>query len=126
MTARTSAATDRALARVREGETPYAAAKAEGIALSTMYRALNKPGGTNYSYAMGMVFADIRERYGDDITATAMGDIAARPDRLPRLLRHLDLESFKLPEKPVNWHPSAYEQCKFWQGYHRYGSGLIK
>lgn len=40
MTARQSAAVDRALARVAAGQTAYAAARAEGIALSTIYRAL--------------------------------------------------------------------------------------
>ena len=42
MSGRTSAATERALARIDEGETPYAAARAEGIALSTIYRAQKK------------------------------------------------------------------------------------
>lgn len=36
------AGTKRALARIDAGETPYAAAKAEGIALSTIYRALSR------------------------------------------------------------------------------------
>lgn len=40
MSGRRSAATERALARVKNGETPYSAAKAEGIALSTIYRAV--------------------------------------------------------------------------------------
>jgi len=38
MTGRPSAALERALARVDKGETRYQAAKAEGIALSTIYR----------------------------------------------------------------------------------------
>jgi len=42
MPGRTSAATERALARVKAGETAYAAAKAEGIALSTIYRAMRR------------------------------------------------------------------------------------
>lgn len=44
MTGRESAATERALERIRTGEckTAYAAAKAEGIALSTIYRALDR------------------------------------------------------------------------------------
>jgi hypothetical protein len=36
--ARISAATERALARIAAGETAYRAAKTEGIALSTIYR----------------------------------------------------------------------------------------
>lgn len=40
MSGRPSAATERALARIRAGATAYSAAKAEGIALSTIYRAL--------------------------------------------------------------------------------------
>jgi hypothetical protein len=36
------AATERALARVANGEIPYRAAKAEGIALNTMYCALKR------------------------------------------------------------------------------------
>jgi transposase len=39
MAARQSAAVDRALRLVRQGMTPYAAAKKVGIALSTIYRA---------------------------------------------------------------------------------------
>lgn len=42
MTARTSAATERALKLVAKGWTAYAAAKKEGIALSTIYRALKR------------------------------------------------------------------------------------
>ena len=42
MAARQSSATDRALKRVQQGQTAYAAAKAEGIALSTIYRALKR------------------------------------------------------------------------------------
>jgi hypothetical protein len=40
MAGRRSAATERALQRIAEGSTAYAAAKLEGIALSTIYRAL--------------------------------------------------------------------------------------
>ncbi len=42
MTAQTSASTERALKRVAKGMTAYAAAKKEGIALSTIYRALKR------------------------------------------------------------------------------------
>ena len=42
MSGRRSAATDKALALVARGMTPYAAAKKVGIALSTIYRALAK------------------------------------------------------------------------------------
>lgn len=42
MPARQSAAVDRALAAVAAGKTPYRAAKDEGIALSTIYRALKR------------------------------------------------------------------------------------
>ena len=42
MTGRVSGATERALARVERGETAYSAAKAEGIALSTIYRAVRR------------------------------------------------------------------------------------
>lgn len=38
----TAAATQRALRRVAQGETPYSAARAENIALSTIYRALKR------------------------------------------------------------------------------------
>lgn len=40
MSARQSAAVDKALKLVAKGMTPYAAAKKVGIALSTIYRAL--------------------------------------------------------------------------------------
>ena len=40
MSGRPSAATERALARIQAGASAYSAAKAEGIALSTIYRAL--------------------------------------------------------------------------------------
>jgi hypothetical protein len=42
MAGKTSSATERAIDRVKNGETAYSAAKAEGIALSTIYRALKK------------------------------------------------------------------------------------
>jgi hypothetical protein len=42
MARRLSAATERALARVAAGETPYHAAKAEGLSLSTIYRQIWK------------------------------------------------------------------------------------
>ena len=42
MSARQSAAVDKALALVAKGLTPYAAAKRTGIALSTIYRALKR------------------------------------------------------------------------------------
>jgi transposase len=42
MSGRPSAATEKALALVAKGLTPYAAAKKVGIALSTIYRALKK------------------------------------------------------------------------------------
>ena len=42
MTGRLSAATERALAHIESGATAYRAAKNEGIALSTIYRALKK------------------------------------------------------------------------------------
>ena len=45
MSGRPSAATERALERVRAGETGYSAAKGEGLAISTVYRAMrNLPG----------------------------------------------------------------------------------
>jgi hypothetical protein len=40
--ARQSSAVDRALKRIKKGATAYSAAKAEGIALSTIYRALKR------------------------------------------------------------------------------------
>jgi transposase len=42
MTARQSAAVDRALKLVAKGWTAYAAAKKEGVALSTIYRAIKR------------------------------------------------------------------------------------
>ena len=42
MSARQSAAVDRALKRIAKGSTPYAAAKKEGLALSTVYRAVKR------------------------------------------------------------------------------------
>ncbi len=42
MSARQSAAVDRALRAVAKGASAYAAARAQGIALSTIYRALKR------------------------------------------------------------------------------------
>jgi hypothetical protein len=42
MTRPTSPATERALTLILKGWTPYAAAKNEGLALSTVYRALKR------------------------------------------------------------------------------------
>jgi hypothetical protein len=42
MTRKISSATERALGRIASGETPYKAAKAEGLAFSTIYRATKR------------------------------------------------------------------------------------
>lgn len=123
MAAKISAATERALARVASGETAYAAAKAEGIALSTIYRALRKkPGEANYAYDMGAVFGAICARYGDKITATAMGNISTRPDLMRTYLRHIDLSGYDIPAKPDAWRPGAEAQTSFWLGYYHSSS----
>lgn len=61
MSAKISSATERALARIKAGETAYAAAKAEGIALSTIYRAIKRLNGLekNYPYAVGKIASEI-------------------------------------------------------------------
>ena len=118
MAAKTSAATERALARVAAGETAYAAAKAEGIALSTIYRALRKPGEANYAYDIGAVFGAICAKYSDRITATAMGNISIRPDLMRTYLRHIDLAGYDIPAKPETWRPGAEAQTSFWRGYY--------
>jgi hypothetical protein len=120
MAAKISAATERALARVKAGETAYAAAKAEGIALSTIYRALRKPGAANYAYDVGAVFGAICARHGDQITATAMGHISMRPDLIRIYLRHLDLSDFDIPAKPPGWRPRGTASSSFWLGYYHY------
>lgn len=117
MAAKTSAATERALARVKAGETPYAAAKAEGIALSTIYRAVRKPDETDYAYDVGAALGAICDRYGDKVTATAMGNISDRPDLIRSYLRHLDLSDFDIPSKPAGWRPTA-ASFSFWRGYY--------
>lgn len=118
MAAKTSAATERALARVAAGESAYAAAKAEGIALSTIYRALRKPGEANYAYDMGAAFGAICADHGDKITATAMGNISMRPDLMRTYLRHLDLAGYDIPAKPEAWRPGAAAHTSFWLGYY--------
>lgn len=69
MTGRASSATERALERVRLGATGYAAAKAEGLAVSTVYRAMKQARwekwfaehqGT-YTYTVTALDADGRE-----------------------------------------------------------------
>ena len=118
MAAKTSAATERALARVAQGKTAYAAAKAEGIALSTIYRALRKPGEANYAYDMGAAFGAICADHCDKITATAMGNISMRPDLMRTYLRHLDLAGYDIPAKPEAWRPGAEARTSFWLGYY--------
>jgi len=117
MAAKTSAATERALARVKAGETPYAAAKAEGIALSTIYRAVRKPEETDYAYDVGAALGAICDRYGDKVTATAMNNISANPSIIRMQLRHLDLSGFDIPEKPEGWRVGA-PSSSFWIGYY--------
>jgi hypothetical protein len=117
MAAKTSAATERALARVKAGATPYAAAKAEGIALSTIYRAVRKPDETDYAYDVGAALGAICDRYGDKVTATAMGNISDRPNLLRTYLRHLDLSGFDIPAKPDGWRPGA-ASSSFWVVYY--------
>ncbi len=119
MAARISAATERALVRVAAGESAYAAAKAEGIALSTIYRALRQPDAVkSYAYDCGVVFAAICAKHGDQITATAMGNISMRPDLMRSYLRHIVLAEFAIPEKPTGWRPSAEAKTGFWLGYY--------
>jgi hypothetical protein len=43
MNTRQSSAVDRALNLIRQGATPYSAAKAMGLAMTTIYRALERP-----------------------------------------------------------------------------------
>lgn len=117
MAGKPSAATERALARVKAGETPYAAAKAEGIALSTIYRAVRKPGETDYPYAVGAVLGAICDRYSDKITAAAMNNISVNPACLRVQLRHLDLSAFDIPPKPADWRAGA-PSSSFWLGYY--------
>jgi len=118
MAAKISAATERALARVASGESAYAAAKAECIALSTIYRALRKSDEPNYAYDMGAAFAAICADHGDKITATAMGNISMRPDLMRTYLRHLDMADYDIPAKPEAWRPGAEAQTSFWLGYY--------
>lgn len=117
MAAKTSAATERALARVKAGETPYAAAKAEGIALSTIYRAVRKPEEADYPYDVGAALGAICERYGDKVTAAAMNNISTNPSIIRIQLRHLDLSGFDIPEKPDGWRAGAPSHS-FWVGYY--------
>lgn len=118
MAARTTAATERALARVASGQSAYSAARAEGIALSTIYRALRVPATADYAYSMGEAFAAICAEHGDSITATAMGNVAARPDLVRALLRHIDLSQFDLPTVPDGWQANAAATSRFWAGYY--------
>lgn len=114
MAARQSAATERALARVAKGETPYAAARAEGISMSTIYRAQ----GTDYAYQVGAVFAAICAKHGNNITAVAAGNIATRPDLMMRYVRHLDLSEFQIPDRPEHWRADGRTSGRFWLGYY--------
>lgn len=122
MAGKQSAATERAIARVAAGEQPSAAARAEGIALSTIYRAQGK---TNYAYDMGAVFASICEKFCASgfgpckkITPGAMGNVSRRPDLIVTHLRHLDLSGFDIPLPPDGWKPSNEQEGKFWIGYY--------
>lgn len=118
MAGKPSAATERALARVAAGETPYAAAKSEGIALSTIYRATRKQATpADYDYDVGVALGAICNRYGDKITAAAMGNISVNPSSLRMQLRHLDLSDFHVPTKPAGWRPGA-PSSSFWIGYY--------
>lgn len=119
MAGKTSAATERALARVAAGESAYSAARAEGIALSTIYRARRKPqAAKDYAYECGAAFAAICAQHGDRISATAMGNISMRPDLMRVYLRHINLDGFTIPEKPTGWRPGAEAQTSFWLGYY--------
>ena len=122
MAGKQSAATERALARVASGEQPASAARAEGIALSTIYRAQGK---TNYAYDMGAVFAAICEKFCASgfapckkITPCAMGNISRRPDLMVTHLRHLDLSGFEITSPPAGWKPGLEQESRFWLGYY--------
>jgi len=64
MAAKPSAATERAVARVAAGESAYAAAKAEGIALSTIYRALRKTASAVMQHKLDKLDGHFGERVG--------------------------------------------------------------
>ena len=130
MAGRQSAATERALARVSAGEQAATAARAEGVALSTVYRALGR---TDYAYDMGAVFAQICERYCPSgfapcrkIAPGAMGNVARRPDLMAAYLRHLDLSGVDIPLPPPGWAANNEHEGKFWIGYYhsRLGSNV--
>ena len=67
---------------------------------------------------MGAAFGAICAAHGDQITATAMGNISMRPDLMRTYLRHIDLAGYDFPQKPDAWRPGAEAQTSFWLGYY--------
>jgi hypothetical protein len=75
MTGQVSAKTERAFKRIAKGMTAYAAAKKEGIALSTIYRALKR----------------LKERKMDDVTLPPMPAPGIRFEKPSGTVTHLTI-----------------------------------
>ena len=112
-----SAATERALKRISQGESKYAAAKAEGIALGTIYRAARKHGAliTGYAYRVGALVRAQLMRSPGSISGPLLANVAQRPDKADYYLSHL----MALPEGRSTAHGERIT-AEFWRGYHEY------
>lgn len=112
MSRKISGATERALARLAAGESISSAAKAEGVAPSTIYR-----NASDFAHTVGKIIGGVAAKFGDKITATALTNVSMRPDLAASYLRHIELP--ELPEKPDGWKPTPQQAAKFWQGYYQ-------
>lgn len=112
-----SAATERALKRISQGESKYAAAKAEGIALGTIYRAAKKHGAlfTGYAYRVGALVRAQLMRSPGSISGPLLANVAQRPDKADYYLSHM----MALPEGQSTAHGERIT-AEFWRGYHEY------
>lgn len=119
--------TERALQRVANGTSPYAAAKAEGIAQSTIYRAVKRQAAApempnaGYAYKVGGLVAAIQVRNKVELPQKLLLGLADEPHGASYLFRlhsltHL-LSSVELPDVPPGYTPSERVTADFWRGF---------
>lgn len=113
MARKISAAAERALARIANGESHSDAAKAEGVLPVTITRIFDK-----YSHDVGVIVGQVAAKSGDKITATALTNVSMRPDLAASYLRHIKPLP-ELPSAPAGWKPTQQQQAKFWLGYYQ-------
>lgn len=116
--------TIRALARVANGATPYAAALAEKVSFSTVYNAIKKSGipTKSYAYQIGERVAAIQLHSGIELPQKLLLELAGAPHGSDywfdlHSLGHLLSGEVELPDEPPGFEPSERATADFWRGF---------